>query len=111
MHKNPLNEVGCPYVLWGFDYDCLGVLWLNDLVWREDRWIVQPAHVHETAIKSTLAAARKRRPAAMEELMNRVRRAHRILLTRAIKGVYVYVDDPETKEHLEDLIAGDQAAN
>ena len=59
MARNPLAEVGCPYVLRGFDYDYLGVLWLEDLVWRSGRWIIQPAHVHETAIKSTLAAPRK----------------------------------------------------
>ena len=29
MHDDPLSEVGCPYVVRGFDYAYLGVLWLN----------------------------------------------------------------------------------
>jgi uncharacterized protein len=28
MHSDALAEVGCPYVVRGFDYDYLGVLWL-----------------------------------------------------------------------------------
>ena len=39
---DPLCEVGCPYVVRGFDYDYVGVLWLSDLVWR-GRWVTQPA--------------------------------------------------------------------
>lgn len=53
MYNDPLCEVGCPYVIRGFDYDFLGVLWLNDLVWRTDRWQADVRHVHETAWQQT----------------------------------------------------------
>ena len=36
--SDPLCEVGCPYAVRGFDYDYVGILWLDDLVWRENRW-------------------------------------------------------------------------
>jgi len=110
MGTNPLSEVGCPYVLRGFDYDYLGVLWLNDLVWRSGRWRIQPEHVHETAIKSTLSAARKdlkrglTESPAVQALFERVTRVYRILLSRAIKGVFVYVADAETRQYLSQLL-------
>ena len=31
-------------------------------------------------------------------------RIYRILLTRALKGNVIYVKDPETREHLRDLL-------
>ena len=49
MHDDPLCEVGCPYVVRGFDYDYLGILWLKDLVWRNDHWEADPSQVFETA--------------------------------------------------------------
>ncbi len=110
MADNPLAEVGCPYVLRGFVFDYLGVLWLEDLVWRSGRWLIQPAHVHETAIRSTLSAARRdiehgrHDTPAVQALLERVVRAYRILLSRAIKGIYLYVRDDETRRHLEALL-------
>ena len=36
----------------------------------------------------------------MQELRTRLARGYRILLTRAIRGVYVWCEDGETREHL-----------
>ena len=108
MHDDPLCEVGCPYVIRGFDYDYLGVLWLNDLVWRGDGWVADTKHVHEIALRKTVAAAKKKDPSgeAQDLLLRRVQRGYRILLSRAIRGLYVWFEDPETKAHVEGLLRG-----
>ena len=31
ISSDPLCEVGCTYAVRGFDYDYVGILWLNDL--------------------------------------------------------------------------------
>ncbi|MEN9666158.1 MAG: hypothetical protein RLZZ326_2521, partial [Planctomycetota bacterium] len=54
MHADPLCEVGCPYVVRGFDFDYLGLLWMGDLVRRGDEWKHQLPHIHETAWKKTI---------------------------------------------------------
>lgn len=105
MYDNPLCEVGCPYVVRGFDWEYVGVLWLSDLVWRGNRWVPQIEHVHESAWKKTLAAAKAEARQAINgpataQLLGRLTRGYRILLTRAIWGAYVWCEDPETKEHL-----------
>lgn len=102
--SDPLCEVGCPYVVRGFDFDYVGLLWLPDLVWRKDRWTVQLDNVFETAWPRTKAAAKTSDGAARANLLLRVRRGYRILLTRAIKGVYVWCQDTETREHLSNLL-------
>lgn len=110
MHGDMVAEVGCPYVVRGFDFDYIGLLWLSDLVWRRDRWAVQIEHVHESAWTKTLAAAKREAQAGGEgpahaELLHRLVRGYRILLTRPIRGAYVWCEDAETREHLAAVLA------
>lgn len=98
MHEDPLCEVGCPYVIRGFDYDYLGILWLKDLVIRNGEWQVKIDHIHEKSIPKTIAAAKKTKD--FTELSNRIKRAYRILLTRAFKGVYLWIEDRETRDYI-----------
>jgi len=111
-----LAEVGCTYAVRGFDFDYIGLLWLGDLRWAGAQWSVDLDHVFETGLHSTLKAAkRKKNPDAQAraEVLERVKQAYRILLTRAIKGVYVWCEDPATRARLlaaQDLPADPQAA-
>ncbi len=99
-----LCEVGCPYVLRGFDFDYVGLLWMSDLVWRNDRWKVDLAHVHESAWRLAVAGAKKRRAGAEAEVIRRLQRGYRILMSRAMRGTYVWFEDQETREHIERLL-------
>jgi hypothetical protein len=111
MGKDPLSEVGCPYVVRGFDYDWVGILWLLDLVWRHGHWTVDLDHIHETGVKGTLQEARRERERRIDgpahaELVRRVAQAYRILLSRAMKGLYLWVQDDETRGKLLSDLGG-----
>ncbi len=108
MANDPLGEVGCPYVVRGFDFDYVGVLWLSDLVWRGDRWVADLAHIHESAWKKSRASARKEKGSgrANDELVRRLQRGYRILLSRAIRGAHVWFEDAETRAKVERELAG-----
>lgn len=99
---DPLCEVGCPYVVRGFDFDYVGIAWLNDLVWRGGQWMVNPSNVHETGIGVLTNAARKEKTPGIKtaELLERVAQAYRILFTRAVKGVFLWIPDHETRAHV-----------
>lgn len=103
MSVDPLCEVGCPYAVRGFDFDYVGVLWLSDLKSREGRWIVDLEHVHETGLSRTRGKASKRRndATARRRLMRALAQAYRILLTRGIRGVYLWFEDEETRARIE----------
>jgi hypothetical protein len=105
MAGDSLVEVGCPYVVRGFDFDWIGLLWLNDLVWRDNGWRVLPENVYETGISAAVKGARREvaRGAPGKdyaEVLRRTQQAYRILLTRAIKGVVVWFEDPATRDHV-----------
>lgn len=105
----------------GFDFDYIGLLWLSDYVWRRDRWVTQLEHVHESALKLTKsrakAALQPKRPRGkpappprpddpwVHSLLAQLRRGYRILLTRAIRGVYAWCEDDETREYLTSRLA------
>jgi hypothetical protein len=105
LSADPLAEVGCPYVLRGFDFDYIGVLWLKDLVWRSGRWRVLLENVHETGIGAAIRGAVRELARGSEgsdyaEVLRRTQQAYRILLTRATKGVVVWFEDEETRAHV-----------
>jgi uncharacterized protein len=106
INTDPLCEVGCPYAVRGFDFDYVGLLWLDDLLWRDDKWIVPLDNVYESGISLIVRQARKEgsiAPAGPKgaNVVEKVRQAYRILLTRGIRGLYVWIKDPETREHVQ----------
>lgn len=107
MADDPLCEVGCPYAVRGFDYDYVGILWLEDLVWRNGKWHVNHNVVHESGIMNAVGRARTegQEPGPdSRELLRRVGQAYRILLTRPLKGAYLWIPDDETRRHIESSV-------
>jgi DUF2075 family protein len=135
MAQDPLCEVGCPYVVRGFEYDYVGILWLEDLVRRGDKWVIDLQYACETATKSSRKKAvdeqieiNKKLPKYLQRKHKEIEKgqivvqadgstpmayayfetivqAYRILLTRAVKGVYLYIKDDETREYIKTLLA------
>jgi uncharacterized protein len=103
-HTNPLGEVGCPYVLRGFDFDYAGLLWFSDLVRRGNRWKVNLEHVHESAWRLAVSAARKGKVGGEDAVIERLKRGYRILMSRAMRGTYVWFEDDETRRYVEGLL-------
>lgn len=129
MEKDPLCEVGCPYVVRGFDYDYIGLLWLDDLFIRDGKWMLSLKNIQETSMTSkkkkasdeqknairnkqihmamkdidVIPAFDDRFPAA-HELFEAVVQAYRINMTRAMKEMTIYVKDAETREYLRSLL-------
>lgn len=109
MADDQLCEIGCPYAVRGFDFDYVGIIWGNDLVWRKGRWVAQPEHVFETGIKALTTKAKKEKDVHGDHraaLLNSVWQSYRIILTRPIRGVGIWAEDPETYDYLKTAIGG-----
>jgi hypothetical protein len=89
--SDPLSEVGCIYSVQGFEFDYVGVIWGEDLVWRENRWIAQP----KKSFDKDLSRMKQ------EEALILLKNAYRVLCTRGMKGCSVYCLDSETNEYLK----------
>jgi DUF2075 family protein len=45
----------------GFDYDYVGILWLNDFLWNGKRWQVDPNFIEERGIMNLVSQAKRER--------------------------------------------------
>jgi DUF2075 family protein len=101
MYNDSLGQIGCPYVVRGFDYGYVGVLWFSDLRAKDGQLVPDLHHIHETQLKQTKAAVRRGEADAQARLAMGVTQAYRILLTRGLKGVYLWFEDDATRQHVE----------
>ncbi len=91
-----IGQVGSIYSVQGFEFDRVGVIWSEDLVWRQDRWVAQLEKSKDGAFKKELAASG-------EDPVEKLRNVYRVLLTRGMRSCGLHVVDPETRAHVESM--------
>ncbi|MHB9301521.1 DNA/RNA helicase domain-containing protein [Thermofilum pendens] len=103
---NPLTRCASVYGAQGFEADYVGVVWGRDMVWRCGPlgcgWSVNPDAITDYVggQYSLEKLARKDPGKALELLKNR----YYIMLTRGIKGTYIYPEDGETGRLLREVV-------
>lgn len=87
-----MEQVGTVYTAQGFEFDYIGVIFGNDLVYDKSGgvWKAIPEHSFDTQVKR-----------GNPNLTDHLKSVYRILLSRAHKGVYVYFMDQNTRRHFE----------
>jgi hypothetical protein len=95
-----VHQVGCVYTAQGFEFDRVGVIWGDDLVWRAGKgWVAQAQHSYDSVVKR----ADKKDPEFYRQL---IAQTYRVLLTRGMNGCVVSFTDAETQRHVSSLIKG-----
>lgn len=86
-----INQVGCIYTAQGFEFDYVGVIWGMDLRYDQEvqRWIGDRRQSHDNVVRRS-----------GEAFLDLVRNTYRVLLSRGLKGCYVYCQDTETAKFL-----------
>ena len=86
--SNGINQIGCVYTAMGFEFDYAGVIFGNDLVYNfdEQTWIGHPENSADNVVKRS-----------KEKFSVLVKNTYRVLLSRGMKGCYVYFMDKETE--------------
>jgi hypothetical protein len=86
-----IDQVGCVYTAQGFEYDYAGVIFGRDLVWRPRKgWIGQPEYSQDSIVKRA-----GKDQATFTAL---VKNTYRVLLTRGLRGCFVYFEDEQTRD-------------
>ena len=100
MKEGSVNEIGCIHTCQGLEVDYMGVIIGPDLVIRNGEVVTNPmarAGADKTVHgkKELLKSAEGR---ALLDLV--IKNTYRTLMTRAMKGCYVYCTDQETADYL-----------
>lgn len=90
-----LNQVGCVYTAQGFEFDYVGVIFGLDLRYDLDRkeWIGDPLVSQDSVVKRSRT-----------QFTDFVKNTYRVLLSRGLKGCYVYFQDKDTKRFFDSRI-------
>lgn len=86
-----INQVGCIYTAQGFEFDYVGVIWGRDLRFdlSTQKWVADKTFSKDTVVRRSGDA-----------FAAYVRSIYRVLLSRGLKGCYVYCEDEETAKFL-----------
>lgn len=89
---NGINQVGCIYTAQGFEFDYVGVILGEDLVYDFDSqsWKGDKSKSHDTVVKRS-----------KDQFLNLVKNTYRVLLSRGMKGCYVYFHNKDTERFVK----------
>ncbi|MBV9925688.1 MAG: DUF2075 domain-containing protein [Acidobacteria bacterium] len=85
---NGIDQVGCVYTAQGFEFDYVGVIFGLDLRYdpKGGTWVGDKTQSHDAVVKKS-----------KELFVPLVKNTYRVLLTRGMKGCYVYFMDEATR--------------
>lgn len=97
------EQVGSIYSVQGFEFDHVGVIWGDDLVWRDGAWRADVSKNCDRQFKQELKRAGI-------DPVEKLRNVYRVLLTRGMKSTSVLVLDAETRAHVQELLRDERRA-
>ncbi len=83
-----IEQIGCVYSAQGFEFDYVGVIFGNDLTYdlSQGGWVTHREHSADSVVRR-----------ATQDFERLVKNTYRVLLTRGLKGCYVYFMDKDTE--------------
>jgi DUF2075 family protein len=101
-----VNEIGCIHTCQGLDMDYVGVIVGPDLIVRNGKVITDPLKrsKNDSSIKGYKAAYAKNPEEADKKAATIIKNTYRTLMTRGMKGCYVYFTDKETETYFKSII-------
>jgi hypothetical protein len=92
---NGINQIGCIYTAQGFEFDYIGVIFGLDLVYDPvlQDWQGFPEQSFDQTVKRS-----------GEDFLELVKHTYRVLLTRGMKGCYVYFMNKDTEQFFKSRI-------
>jgi DUF2075 family protein len=93
--SNGIEQIGCVYTAQGFEFDYAGIIFGKDLFYDFDKqqWIGNPAASADGTVKR-----------AKGNFTELVKNTYRVLLSRGMKGCYIYFMDKDTERFFKSRI-------
>jgi uncharacterized protein len=92
---NGIKQCGCIYTAQGFEFDYIGVIIGKDLYYDESEKMIK------TNIKESCDPTLKKSGVKVDDY---IRNIYRVLMTRGMKGCYVYICDDSLREHFKKVL-------
>jgi DUF2075 family protein len=106
IKPDSVGEVGCIHTCQGLELDYVGVIIGKDLIYRDGQVLVDPASraKTDTSIKGYKTMLKTDPEKAKELIRGIIKNTYRTLMTRGMKGCYVWCEDEGLREYLKGCI-------
>ena len=104
IHPDSVNEVGCIHTCQGLELDYVGVIIGPDLIVRNGKIITDGTKRASTdrSLRGLTQQIREGEANALSTADMIIKNTYRTLMTRGMKGCYIYCTDPETQEYFKE---------
>ena len=101
-----VKEIGCIHTCQGLDLDYVGVIIGDDLIVRDGKVLVDPSKRARTdkSLNGYKILLKNNPEEAKRQISLIIRNTYRTLMTRGMKGCYVYFTDNETRDYFKSLM-------
>jgi len=109
--ETSVHEVGCIHTCQGLETDYIGVIVGEDLIVRDGAIVTRPEKraTSDKSIRGWKALASSNPTFAHAQTDAIIKNTYRTLMTRGMRGCYVYFTDQETADHFRSRLTGTRA--
>lgn len=106
IQPESVNEIGCIHTCQGLEVDYVGVIIGEDLIVRDGIVLVNPnkRDGNDSTVFGHKKLMKENPLYAKDLLRNIIKNTYRTLMTRGMKGCYIYCVDKETNEYFKNLL-------
>ena len=100
VNPNSFEEIGCIHTCQGMEFDYVGIFIGKDLYFKDGH-----VQTNRNAIsKDDKTSGIRLKSTSNEEADKLIRRTYKVLLTRGIKGCYIYCEDEALRNYLKEKL-------
>lgn len=107
-----VDQVGCIHTCQGLEVDYIGVIIGPDLIVRDGKVVTSPKarDKYDKTIRGWKRLMKEQPDFAQQETDLIIKNTYRTLMTRGMKGCYLYCTDPETAQYFANRLAEGESA-
>ncbi len=106
INPKSIDEVGCIHTCQGLEVEYIGVIVGRDLIVRQGKLLTNPKARAKTdaSLNGFIKESKLNEEIAKAKADQLIKNTYRTLMTRGMKGCYVYFEDSETAEYFKGLL-------
>lgn len=112
IHPESVTEAGCIHTCQGLELDYVGVIIGPDFIVRDGKVVTNGLKraKSDQSIKGFKSLLKANREKALRDVDLIIKNTYRTLMTRGMKGCYIYCTDQETREYFKKCLRNYEAA-
>ncbi|MBO6046572.1 MAG: DUF2075 domain-containing protein [Erysipelotrichaceae bacterium] len=110
IDENSVNEAGCIHTTQGLEFDYVGVIIGDDMIYKDNRIVTDftKRAKSDQSVKGIKKLYKANPQEAEKKADEIIKNTYRTLMTRGMKGCYIYCTDQSLREYLKKRISQSQ---